>query len=596
MKPLRPFLSSREMLIVLDNAESILDPQGTNHEEIYSAVDELCQFRNVCVCITSRITTIPRHCKRPKIPTLSMEAACDIFYGIYGGDGRSGIIENLLQRLDFHALSITLLATTASENSWSYDRLAEEWGLHHSQVLPTDHNESLAATIELSLTSPTFRKLGPSARHLLSTIAFFPQGIDEKNLEWLFPTISDRRTIFDKFCLLSLAYRTNNLVTMLAPIRDYLYPRDPKSSPLLCAAKDRYFARLSADLNPNKPEFGDARWIMSEDVNVEHLLHVFTPVDMDGLDVWDAFAHFMDHLYWQKPRQTTLGSKIEGLPDDHPSKAKCLFMLSRLFGSTGNEEEQKRLLIHTLSLERQRGDDSGVAVILSSLSHVNRILGHTGEGIRQVKEELRIFERLGDTQGQAACLHDLAWLLLVDEQLDAAEDAALRKMEFLPEKGEECQLCQSHRILGLIYRSKGERAKAMHHFETALTIASLFRWQDVLFWIHYAMAELFFTDHEFGDANTHIEQAISYTADDAYSLGCGVEMQAWIWYRQERVEDARSEALRALGVYEKLGAAKDVGDCRQLLRQLEKATGSQIPDELDSGGEFLAHNAASHNR
>jgi hypothetical protein len=83
-----------------------------------------------------------------------MEAACDIFYGIYGDGGRSSIINDLLQRLDFHALSITLLATTASHNAWDYDRLAKEWDAQRAQVLQTDYNESLAATIELSLRFP----------------------------------------------------------------------------------------------------------------------------------------------------------------------------------------------------------------------------------------------------------------------------------------------------------------------------------------------------------------------------------------------------------------------------------------------------------
>ena len=116
LTPLRPFLSSREMLIVLDNVESVLDPQGTDAREIHSMVDELSRFKTICLLVTSRITTVPRYCERLVIPTLSMEAARDIFYNIHCDGGRSGIIDRLLQCLDFHALSITLLATTASHN------------------------------------------------------------------------------------------------------------------------------------------------------------------------------------------------------------------------------------------------------------------------------------------------------------------------------------------------------------------------------------------------------------------------------------------------------------------------------------------------
>ena len=57
---------------------------------------------------------VPPDCKRLEIPALSMEATCDIFYGIYCDGRRSNIINDLLNRLDFHPLSITLLATTAS--------------------------------------------------------------------------------------------------------------------------------------------------------------------------------------------------------------------------------------------------------------------------------------------------------------------------------------------------------------------------------------------------------------------------------------------------------------------------------------------------
>jgi len=355
LAPLRPFLSSREIILVLDNAESLLDPHGAGAREISTTVEELSHFETVCLCVTSRISTVPRHCKRPIIPTLSMGSACDVFYSIYDNGGQSDIISNLLRRLDFHALSITLLATTASHNMWGYDRLAQEWDTRRTQVLRTDYDESLAATIELSLASPTFCKLGPDARDLLGVVAFFPRGIDEDNLDWLFPTISNGKGMFDKFCSLSLTYRNNGFVTMLAPLRNHLCFKDPMSSPLLRTTKERYFARLTKFIGPGRPGFDEAQWIISEDTNVEHLLDVFTVIDAASVVIWDTCAYFMKHIYWHKPRLVVLGPKIEGLPDYHPSKARCLVELSYLFSQVGNNVERKRLLTLSLKLQREGG-------------------------------------------------------------------------------------------------------------------------------------------------------------------------------------------------------------------------------------------------
>ena len=100
---------------------------------------------------------------------------------------RSNTINDLLRRLELHTLSITLLATTAYHNGWDYDRLTKEWGTRSAQVLRMDYDKSLAATIELSLAPPTFRKLGPNGRNLLGVVEFFPQDVDEKYIskEWL---------------------------------------------------------------------------------------------------------------------------------------------------------------------------------------------------------------------------------------------------------------------------------------------------------------------------------------------------------------------------------------------------------------------------
>ena len=564
------------MVIVLDNAESILDPRGTDAQEIYTVVEELSRFNNICICITSRISTTPPDFKHLDVPTLSMDAARDTFYRIYDSDDQPNLINGILGQLDFHPLSIMLLATVAHQNKWNTTRLIREWERRRTSVLQTQHNNSLAATIELSLASPLFRELGPDARALLGVVAFFPQGVDENNLEWLFPTIPNRTEIFDEFCILSLTYRSNGFVTMLAPLRDYLSPKDPKASPLLCATKEHYFTRLSVEIDPDGPSFAESRWIRSEDVNVEHLLDVFTTIDTDSDAVWDACTNFMRHLYRHKERLTILKPKIEGLPDDHRFKSECLLQLSRLFGSVGDRVEQKRLLIHVLQLWREGGSDQWVAIALMDLSEANRLMGLHEEGIQQVKEASGIYERLGDTAGQAECLIDLAFLLLDDKQLDDAEETALRAIALLPDKGEQFRICKSHRVLGDIYRSKGETEKAMHHFEVALEIASPFGWHDLIFWVHRSLVRLFRDEGKFDDAQVHVEHAKSHTADNTYYLAYVTEEQARIWYGQRRFDEARSEALRAADVFEKLGAAMDLERCRQFHQRIQGEIDSPV--------------------
>ena len=586
--PLRPFLSSRELFVVLDNAESILDPRGMDTQEIYAMVEELGQFRNICLCITSRVSTIPPDCKMLDVPTLSMEAACNAFYCTHETGEQSSLVNNILQQLNFHPLSISLLAKVAYHNTWGYKQLSQEWNAQCTQVLLTGSNGGLEKVIKLLFTSLAFRKLGPNACDLLSVIAFFPQGINENNLDWLFPTIPRRKDIFDKFCALSLTYQGNGFIRMLAPLRDYFFPKDPRSSPLLYITKERYFNRLSVHIEPGKPGFKEAQWISTEDVNIEYLLDVFTSVDTNSVSVWHACACFMEHLYWYKPQHLMMGPKIEELPDDHPSKPECLFHLSQLFGLLGNPVESKWLLTCTLKLWREQDNDYCIAQTLVHLSNVSWRLGLHIEGVYQVEEALGIYRQLNNTLGQAQALQHLARLLHGDNQLDAAEEAALQAIALLPDEGEQSIACQCNHTLGSIYLSKGETEAAMTYFETAIKIASSFNWDDQLFWIHCSLAELFSKQGRLSNAYNHIEYAKLHAINDTYLLGHAMELQAGFSYHQNRFEEAKSEALCASTIFEDSGAVVDAERCREILQNIEgKIKGLATSSVIDPNCELL---------
>jgi len=210
------------------------------------------------------------------------------------------------------------------------------------------------------------------------------------------------------------------------------------------------------------------------------------------------------------------------------------------------------------------------------------------EGIQLAMGASGIYERLGDTVKQAWCSNILARLLYQNKQLDAAEEAATLAVELLSEKGEQYLVCGSHRVLGHIYHSKGQREKVVNHFEVVLRVASSFDWQDELFWTHYELAHLFLNEGRFNDAHDHVERAKVHAVNDTYKLGRAMELQARSYYKQHRLEGARSEASRAADFFGKLGAAHNLEMCRKLLQQIEEEMNKPITSsQLDFNCEFL---------
>lgn len=198
---------------------------------------------------------------------------------------------------------------------------------------------------------------------------------------------------------------------------------------------------------------------------------------------------------------------------------------------------------------------------------------------------MEICERLNDVTEQARSSQGLASPSHGDKQLDAAEEAASRSIDLLPDS-RQFEASQGRRVLGDICRPKGETEKAVNHFEAALRIASSFNWHHRQLRILYSLAALFCHQGWFDDAHIRIERSKSYAVDDTYNLGRAIEMQARILNKQGRFEEAISEALYAVGVFEKLGATRELEGCRQLLQDIEGKTKTSAAFGSDFDGEL----------
>ena len=115
------------------------------------------------------------HSFRPvDVPTLSEDGARDTFNSLCALDGSSAV-DSLITRLNFHPLSIELLASCARENNWDEPMLLQACG---DNMLKISYYIRLEVAVEPALRSPTIRKLGAVARDVLKDTAALRHGVN----------------------------------------------------------------------------------------------------------------------------------------------------------------------------------------------------------------------------------------------------------------------------------------------------------------------------------------------------------------------------------------------------------------------------------
>ena len=211
---------SSPCILVLDGVDLILDPLASEAAEIATAIGELSQCQDVLLLATSRMDIKIPGFRRIEVPTLSVDGARDILHNCCSLGG-SDAIDELLAELDFHPLSIDLLASVARENDWDEATLLEAWKDDKTNILKVSGRQSLEDNINSILDTPTIQGLGNSALETLEAISAFPGGVRENRLEIMFPGVIGVGEAADALCKFSLVYRQDGFVKMLSPFRFY---------------------------------------------------------------------------------------------------------------------------------------------------------------------------------------------------------------------------------------------------------------------------------------------------------------------------------------------------------------------------------------
>jgi len=218
---LRSHLESSPLrLLVLDGVDPILDSLAPEAEEVSAIIEELGSNQHICLVTTSRMYPEIHGFHRIEVPILSEDGARETFYSHCNLD-RSSAVDDLIARLDFHPLSIDLLARSVCGNNWDVAMLLKAWDDDQTNALRKNYRQNLKEALELSLRSPTIRNLGTTAQDVLNAIAAFPLGITEGKLGIILPCVAGVGAIVDVLCQFSLVYRQDGFVKMLSPFRFY---------------------------------------------------------------------------------------------------------------------------------------------------------------------------------------------------------------------------------------------------------------------------------------------------------------------------------------------------------------------------------------
>ncbi|KAJ7364614.1 P-loop containing nucleoside triphosphate hydrolase protein, partial [Mycena albidolilacea] len=244
-KIIQHFLCSPPSVLILDNLETVWEPQQSRHQvEEFLAL--LTDVHNLALIITMRGTERPDRVKWTKpflapLKPLSHLAAMQTFIDIADDDHAESSIFKLLDLTGNLPLAVNLIAHVAAYEGCN--RTLARWTTERTHVLSDGYDEKSSLDISIML-SFTGARMTPEAQHLLEILSMLPDGLSDTELVESSLPINNVITCKATLIRTALAYTTpDSRLKVLVPIREHILANHPPSAELKVAIYN-YYHRL----------------------------------------------------------------------------------------------------------------------------------------------------------------------------------------------------------------------------------------------------------------------------------------------------------------------------------------------------------------
>jgi tetratricopeptide (TPR) repeat protein/transcriptional regulator with XRE-family HTH domain len=183
-----------------------------------------------------------------------------------------------------------------------------------------------------------------------------------------------------------------------------------------------------------------------------------------------AMGDYLRRRGYLQERVTIMRSALAAATrqDDTLGQAVSLRSLGYACTETGDYDQARAHLEHSLPFYRRLGDRMGEAWVLKSLSTLAGTQGRYGDALGHNEEALRLFQAIGHEAAEAELLNGVAWWHALLGDYERARTFCEQSLALIAKLGGSDFEAAVRDTLGYIELQLGNLARAAGHFESAL--------------------------------------------------------------------------------------------------------------------------------